>query len=111
MCFLEVSYVDLQPHFQYFGPASLVKSPIFHCPLLKTLGITMDLLMVWGDPLFSGRLHSSLRVPVSYTLASHVQCVRLQNLRGPELYLPPGICEFKYRKNQEIQLRVPEECP
>lgn len=64
-----------------------------------------------GTPLFSGRLHSSLCVPFSNTLASHVQRVRLQNLQGPELYLPPGICGFKHRKGQEIQLRAPEDCP
>lgn len=45
--FLKVS-IDLQPCFQFSGPASIVKSPIFHCLLLKTLGITVDLLMVWG---------------------------------------------------------------
>lgn len=46
--FLEVS-IDLQPCFQSSGPVSIVKSPIFHCPLLKTLSVTVDLLTVWGD--------------------------------------------------------------
>lgn len=48
--FLEVPYIDLQSCFQSSGPASIAKSPIFHCPLLKTLGVTVDLLVVWGDP-------------------------------------------------------------